>query len=310
MTTSRLACRCRLRPRSPAQSTCSPARARVHVCARVCVLAATHTHTPHPHTHTRERAGPRQRRRRKRRRCAGVRTLPRAHYLCCATRTRACLAGTLTCALVATPRVQAANLTPLTIYFGTQTGTAERYGKQLAVKGRKLGFNAKAVSVSSLKPTTLEAGGLAIFLMATYGEGDPTDDAVEFTKWLTEAADAAKAAAAGAAPVDGSPVLSYSKLKFTVFGLGNKLYEHYNKMGKIVDQRLEELGGARVYRHGEGDDNDNLEDDFENWEADLWPALEAAVPSRRRTSSATAADVGGASEADLPPMPWMVSLLP
>lgn len=62
-------------------------------------------------------------------------------------------------------------------------------------------------------------------------------------------------------------------MKYTVFGLGNTQYEHYNKMGKDVDARMDELGATRVYRYGEGDDDGSLEDDFEEWKAELWGSL-------------------------------------
>ena len=42
---------------------------------------------------------------------------------------------------------------------------------------------------------------------------------------------------------------------YTVFGLGNKTYEHYNEMARFVDKRLAELGANRVYKKGEGDDD-------------------------------------------------------
>jgi len=42
---------------------------------------------------------------------------------------------------------------------------------------------------------------------------------------------------------------------FQVFGLGNKTYEHYNEIGKLFDQKLEEYGGARVFELGLGDDD-------------------------------------------------------
>ena len=42
---------------------------------------------------------------------------------------------------------------------------------------------------------------------------------------------------------------------YTVFGLGNKTYEHYNETGRFVDKRLAELGANRVYKKGEGDDD-------------------------------------------------------
>ena len=48
-------------------------------------------------------------------------------------------------------------------------------------------------------------------------------------------------------------------------------------MGKLVNTRLHELGAARVYRHGEGDDDGNLEEDFDAWRSDgLWTALQSA----------------------------------
>ena len=47
-------------------------------------------------------------------------------------------------------------------------------------------------------------------------------------------------------------------LKYAVFGLGNKTYEHFNAMAKFVDKKLEELGGERVHVMGLGDDDANL----------------------------------------------------
>jgi NADPH-ferrihemoprotein reductase len=63
------------------------------------------------------------------------------------------------------------------------------------------------------------------------------------------------------------------KLSFTVFGLGNTQYEHYNAMGKLLDKELEKLGGTRVFKYGEGDDNSSLEDDFNEWKNNIWVEL-------------------------------------
>ncbi|CAI7993043.1 NADPH--cytochrome P450 reductase [Geodia barretti] len=98
-------------------------------------------------------------------------------------------------------------------------------------------------------------GSLAVFCVATYGEGDPTDNAQELYDWLKNG------------DVD------LSSLNYTVFALGNKTYEHYNAMGRFVDQRLEELGATRVFQRGEGDDDANIEEDFVTWSEALWPAV-------------------------------------
>ena len=95
-------------------------------------------------------------------------------------------------------------------------------------------------------------------MMATYGEGEPTDNAAKFYKWLKS---------------DEVESDYLQKLKFSVFGLGNRQYEHYNKMGKDTDKFLAKFGGNRFYTYGEGDDDGSLEEDFESWKAGLWPSV-------------------------------------
>ena len=45
-------------------------------------------------------------------------------------------------------------------------------------------------------------------------------------------------------------------------------------MGKFFDETLELLGGERIYKYGEGDENDgNTEEQFEIWKENLWKEL-------------------------------------
>ena len=78
---------------------------------------------------------------------------------------------------------------------------------------------------------------LAVFMLSTYGDGDPTDNAQELYDYLQQ----------GQCDLNG--------LKYAVFGLGNKTYEHYNEIGKYFDKRLEELNGSRIMPLGLGDDD-------------------------------------------------------
>ncbi|CAI5514320.1 unnamed protein product, partial [Closterium sp. Naga37s-1] len=103
----------------------------------------------------------------------------------------------------------------------------------------------------------LNAFHAAFFLVATYGDGEPTDDAQRFFKWL-------HATAADAEAQDDNP-LPLQGLRFAVFGLGNRQYEHFNLMGKMLDKHLAALGGQRVAEVGLGDDDQCIEDDFKAW---------------------------------------------
>ncbi|KAJ0402117.1 hypothetical protein ATCC90586_002659 [Pythium insidiosum] len=149
----------------------------------------------------------------------------------------------------------------LTILFGSQTGTAEGFADMLKKEGRKHGFDAHAVDLEEYDALeSLPNEKCVIFVMATYGEGDPTDNAVAFHKLLknkdAELSDDA-----------------FKGVGYTVFGLGNRQYEHYNAMGRFVDEHMASFGAHRVYHYGEGDDDGSMDEDFDNWKENLWREL-------------------------------------
>ncbi|KAJ1456874.1 hypothetical protein M885DRAFT_438997 [Pelagophyceae sp. CCMP2097] len=147
------------------------------------------------------------------------------------------------------------------IYFGSQTGTAEGFAKILADEARAHGFAPRIVDLEDFEPETLCGEGraeIAIFAMATYGEGEPTDNAHVFLRWCKEQKKE------GSSPLAG--------VRFSVFGLGNKQYEHFNAVGRQADGFLEALGGSRAHELGIGDDDDDLEADFVKWREGFWAA--------------------------------------
>ena len=72
----------------------------------------------------------------------------------------------------------------LVVYFGSQTGTAEGFARVLMEEGKSKGFDAKMHDLENFDAEELGSCKLAIFLMATYGEGEPTDNAARFAKWM------------------------------------------------------------------------------------------------------------------------------
>ena len=113
----------------------------------------------------------------------------------------------------------------LTILFASQTGTAEGFATQVAGEARQQGFTANVACVEDYTDEDIEQlyeEKLLVVIAATYGEGEPTDDAMQFTKWIQS----------GEVEPD-----SLDRLHFAVFGLGDRSYEKFCSMGHLFHQR-------------------------------------------------------------------------
>ena len=79
-------------------------------------------------------------------------------------------------------------LVPLKIVFASQTGTAEGFAATLGAEAKSRGFQPTIVCVDEYAQDDLEetlcSETALVVLAATYGEGEPTDDAVQLYKWL------------------------------------------------------------------------------------------------------------------------------
>ncbi|KAL5128843.1 NADPH--cytochrome P450 reductase [Glycine soja] len=141
--------------------------------------------------------------------------------------------------------------TRVAIFFGTQTGTAEGFAKWEI-----------ASIINAYAPQALAEEIKARYEKAAVKVADLGKD--ERGIWLQQ-------------------------LTYGVFGLGNRQYEHFNKIGKIVDEELSEQGAKRLVPLGLGDDDQSIEDDFVAWKESLWSELDqllrdeddAAIPEYR-----------------------------
>ncbi|KAJ2892773.1 putative nadph-cytochrome p450 reductase protein [Zalerion maritima] len=154
------------------------------------------------------------------------------------------------------------------VFYGSQTGTAEDYASRLAKEGKsRFGLETMVADLEDFDYDNLDAmpsDKVVMFVLATYGEGEPTDNAVEFYEFVS-GDDVAFSES-------NEPALG--NLNYVAFGLGNNTYEHYNFMVRNVDKALQKLGATRIGDAGEGDDGaGTMEEDFLAWKDPMWAAL-------------------------------------
>jgi NADPH-ferrihemoprotein reductase len=211
----------------------------------------------------------------------------------------------------------------VTVYFGTQTGTAESFAKQLQRDGPLHGFFVNVVDLENIQCLSDfverddgEEGKThrAVFLCATYGEGEPTDNSQHVATMLLEAADMPSIIFDPSSPIPedvGTPNRSLlgNKLEYCVFGLGNIQYEHYNMMSRFFHVSLSRIGGVPILPTvGLGNDDADLESDFESWkDTMLWPTMKSKYFKESSSKNFRSLDLDG--KQDWPETPYSVRFL-
>ncbi|ORX54663.1 hypothetical protein BCR36DRAFT_581547 [Piromyces finnis] len=160
------------------------------------------------------------------------------------------------------------------VFFGTQTGTAEEFATTFSqeinekLHIQSLLYDIEEYDMSELLELPLyckEKGKNVVvsFFMSTYGEGEPTDNAIDFWEWLQNCVEN-----------DVNEDKPLKDLNYLLFGLGNKTYEMYDFVGRELNRIFKNWGGASIIgEFGEGDDNEDTEGDFQEWKEKTYPCL-------------------------------------
>jgi len=177
------------------------------------------------------------------------------------------------------------------IYFGSQSGTAESFSEEIKEEAAEHGINAQVIDLMLFTPQDFATCKIAVMVVSTYGDGEPTDNAVAFHRWASDPRNDP------GAPLKG--------MRYAVMGLGDMNYSKFNNMGGMTDQNLERLGAKRIYRRGVGDDSQDIAEDFVCWKSEgLWASLKKAIAEVRlepKDLVAVAADVGPVAAIELKP---------
>ncbi|KAL4873964.1 hypothetical protein BDV12DRAFT_205389 [Aspergillus spectabilis] len=153
---------------------------------------------------------------------------------------------------------------PLTILYGSNSGTCETLARRIAADAPSKGFQVTKFDGLDSGRSALPTGQPIVIVTSSY-EGQPPDNAKQFVSWLEHLDDQNEAA----------PLKDVS---YAVFGCGNKEWaQTFHRIPKLVDSLLEKVGGTRLSELGLADvSTDELFSTFETWTDDvLWPRLVA-----------------------------------
>ncbi|GKU16306.1 unnamed protein product [Fusarium langsethiae] len=144
------------------------------------------------------------------------------------------------------------------IFWGSQSGTAELLANRLSKECHlRFGLQTLCADLCDYDPDSianLSQSKLAIFILSTYGEGDPSDNTAAFWDWLTK-----------------TPNIQLPNLRYMAFGLGNTSYRYYNRVIDVVVQHLDKSGAQRLMPVGKANDaQGGTEEDFLSWKDDLY----------------------------------------
>lgn len=145
------------------------------------------------------------------------------------------------------------------VVYATQTGTAETFARSLKSQMEGIFGEHNDIFLRDAQHYPLEKiakENLVVFIVATYGEGGPTDSAEDLYSWLKRVE-------------GGQDSNMLSGVNYSVFGLGNSQYERFCEMGKLLDRCLKKLGATPVARLGLGDAFHDTQLDFEEWSQDF-----------------------------------------
>ncbi|KAF9880149.1 hypothetical protein CkaCkLH20_02103 [Colletotrichum karsti] len=149
---------------------------------------------------------------------------------------------------------------PLTILYGSNSGTCEALAQRVASDASSHGFRATKIDCLDSANGSLPTDQPVVIITASY-EGQPPDNAGHFVAWI-EGQDKEKA-----------PLKDVS---YAVFGCGHKDWvQTFHRIPRLVDSTMEQLGATRLAEAGLTDaSTGEVFTNFESWEDDvLWPAL-------------------------------------
>lgn len=158
------------------------------------------------------------------------------------------------------------------LLWASQSGTAERLAGRLSKElSRDFGARVLSLDVSDIEPASLANlpnNKLVIFMVSTFGEGDPSDNMHQMWSWFKESND-----------------IDLPNLRYLAFGFGNSNYKHYNHVVDVVVAELSKRGAQMLMPTSKADDaTGETNEHFLQWKDQVFDLFQATLGYERQES--------------------------
>lgn len=169
-------------------------------------------------------------------------------------------------------------LKPMTILYGSNTGTCQALAQKLSVEARRHGFQANTMELDAMVGHLPKDQPVAI-ISSSY-EGEPPDNAAQFVAWLESLEKT-------------NQNRHLENVTYAVFGCGHSDWvSTFQRIPTLLDNLIAQCGGQRMTERGSANASEgDIFGDFDLWtERIFWPAV-APDTASSRVSTLPAFDV-------------------
>ncbi|KAJ5077271.1 iron hydrogenase [Anaeramoeba ignava] len=124
------------------------------------------------------------------------------------------------------------------VLFGSQTGTAEMAAIRITQSLLQFKIKARLLEMNSFNVSKLSSEKLVVLVTSTFWEGSFPENAIHFWEDLQRLTTRLKS------------------LRYSIFGLGNSTYTHFNHAGRLLESQMKKLGAKEITEFGAGDYED------------------------------------------------------
>ncbi|ROL51390.1 Nitric oxide synthase, inducible [Anabarilius grahami] len=133
-----------------------------------------------------------------------------------------------------------------TVLYATETGKSLTFAKKLNTMLSRA-FDSRLVCMEDYDFSELETESLLMVVTSTFGNGESPGNGVSFRKQLFSLQNLK------------------NNVRYSVFGLGSRVYPQFCAFAHDVDDKLAELGAKRLTATGEGDELNGQDEAFSAW---------------------------------------------